>query len=222
MITCLLTTSVMAGSSSDITSNAQTTTENDTFASICIIEDDVTPTASTTPKSYLYETEEITTIDICDCYDIETKTLHLNISDVTEPSGVTTEHIKDFIAKRTKWAGMEDYIVSLDNEINVIFLLAVARIETGAGEACVGDYNCFNIKGKDGKYCNYNSYEESIDHFVRLITNQYIDSDGMWHEGTGIRDIAINYCDHHWGEVVVDLSNEIKSICDDAINPVSL
>lgn len=139
----------------------------------------------------------------------ETKELHLNVYDVSEPSNLTVDHIKDFIANYTQWTGLEEYLISRDDDINLIFLLAVARTETGGGAKCVGNYNCFNIKDGKGHYRDYNSYEESIDHFIRLINTHYIDPDGKYYNGTSIYDIAKNYASDYWGTYVANLAQDL-------------
>lgn len=137
------------------------------------------------------------------------KGIHLNIDNVAESSNLTKNQIKSFIKEYTEWEGLEDYLIECDKEINLIFLLAVARTETGGGESCVGTYNCFNIKGRNGKYRDYDSYEESIDHFIRLINDSYISPDGKYYCGEGIDDIGVHYATSKWSPYVTKLANQL-------------
>lgn len=137
------------------------------------------------------------------------KGIHLNVDNVAESSNLTKNQIKSFIKEYTEWEGLEDYLIECDKEINLIFLLAVARTETGGGKYCVGTYNCFNIKGRNGKYRNYDSYEESIDHFIRLIKDSYISPDGKYYCGEGIDDIGVHYATSNWGTYVTKLANQL-------------
>lgn len=140
-------------------------------------------------------------------------TLHFNPDDISEPSNMTLEQLKSFTEVYcTSWVGLEDYILAKDSEVNLIFLLSVGRMETWAGEACVGDYNCFNIRYDSGDYVDYTSYQASLDDFVRLITEEYLDPDGLWHEGTSIEAIGTHYAQPKWAPGITDLCYEIYDI----------
>lgn len=141
-------------------------------------------------------------------------TIHFNPSDITESSGMPRADIADFVERRcSAWLsepGIIDHLVEIDSKINVVFLLSVARTETGGGEVCVGWHNSFNVRNADGSYTDYWSYTESIDDFVNLILSQYIAEDGDWHEGTSIDSINIHYAEAPtWGEYVADIGYEI-------------
>lgn len=141
-------------------------------------------------------------------------TIHFNPSDITESSGMSRADIEDFVERRcSAWLsepGIIDHLVEIDSKMNVVFLLSVARTETGGGEVCVGWHNCFNVRNADGSYTDYWSYTESIDDFVNLILSQYIDEAGDWHEGTSIDSINIHYAEAPtWGEYVSDIGYEI-------------
>lgn len=141
-------------------------------------------------------------------------TIHFNPSDITEPSNMSRADIEDFVERRCSFwladSGIIDHLMDIDSEINLVFLLAVARTETGAGEVCVGWHNSFNVRNADGTYTDYWSYTESIDDFVNLILTQYIDSEGDWHEGTSIDSINIHYAESPiWSEYVTNIGYEI-------------
>lgn len=153
----------------------------------------------------------------------ESKEFTFDILDITKPSNISKKQLEYFIALRCpEWIGLEDYILSLDEKINIVFLLTVGRLESGAGYDVVGDFNCFNTRDfYTGKYINYNSYKESIDAFVNLILEQYCAEDGMWHEeyvkdevsyGKAIMAIAKHYADEEWGHNVINLGEEIFEI----------
>lgn len=145
----------------------------------------------------------------CKPVELSTK-LYYNPEDVSQPSQMTLEQLESFTQKYCpEWVGLEEYILEQDNKVNLIFLLSVARMETWAGSECVGDFNCFNIRYDSGNYVDYNNYTESIDDFVRLITEEYLDPDGLWHEGSSIEDIGKHYAQPKWAGGITDLGYEI-------------
>ena len=143
---------------------------------------------------------------------IEIKTVHFNPWNITEPSNMSLADIEDFVARRCpEWRGLEGYLQSLDSRINLVFLFAVARMETWAGSECVGYYNCFNIRNPDGSYTDYSSYTASIDDFVRLILDEYVNPDGLWHEGESISSIGVHYAEAaSWADAITELGYEIS------------
>lgn len=137
--------------------------------------------------------------------------LYLDTADVRKPSNMTLEQLQKWAVRfAPNWVGLESQILEYDKRINLVFLLAVARAETGAGdtESLVGTYNCFNIKGKNG-YVNYNSYMESIEDFVDLLERAYLDPDGIYFNGYGICDIGVKYAGAHWGPGIMTLADEL-------------
>lgn len=153
--------------------------------------------------------------------------LVFDVLDVTRPSNITREQLEYFISARCpRWIGLEDYILSFDDRINIVFLLAVARGETGAGANVVGSYNCFNVRSsRTGAYLNYSSYTESIDSFVNLILNSYCAEDGIYHEvyvdsngvphGSAIMGISRHYASEAWGHGIIRLGREIYDMLVD-------
>lgn len=140
--------------------------------------------------------------------------------DVRKPSGMTLEQLKCYVSVFCKpWIGLEEEILKYDSEVNLVFLLSVGRWETWGGEACVGEYNSFNIKYDDKDvYVDYDSYIEGIDAFVRLIRDRYLAEDGAWHEGVSVESIGMHYATPAWAPVIADYGYElIDYIADNEI-----
>lgn len=75
--------------------------------------------------------------------------------------------------------------------VNMLFVMAIAREETGLGAAGVGrehKHNLFGVKGKDG-YRVFEDYGKSIENEFRMICEVYFDSGR-----TSISGIAALYC----------------------------
>lgn len=134
--------------------------------------------------------------------------------DVRKPSGMTLEQLQRYVSVFCKpWVGLEEEILKYDNEVNLVFLLSVGRWETWGGEACVGEYNSFNIKYDDKDvYVDYDSYIEGIDAFVRLIKDRYLAEDGKWHEGVSVESIGIHYATPAWAPVIADYGYTVIDI----------
>lgn len=141
-------------------------------------------------------------------------TIHFNPNNISESAGMAREQVSYLIATYCpEWAGLEDYLLRADKQLNLLFILGVARMETWAGEAAIGDYNCFNIKvWNTDDYIDYNSYTESIDAFIRLINSEYLNPDGLWYEGgKAISDIGKHYATDKWAEGITDICLEMKN-----------
>ena len=144
--------------------------------------------------------------------------------DITKPSNLTKPELSKYLSTYCKyWIGLEDFLLSKDKEINLIFLLSVAKTETGAGQVTHGSYNCFNIRQENSyAFVNYSSYEESIEDFIHLILNGYVAEDGIWYEepwydysgnyhtSTSIRTIGLHYAGEIWAPYIENIGYEIK------------
>lgn len=133
--------------------------------------------------------------------------------DVTTPSYLTAEMIAPFIEVYCPcFVGLEEYLTEIDKQVNLVFILAVARCETdgGAPHALVGDYNIFNIRNGDGSYCNYTSYKESLDHFVRLLTIEYLHPDGIYYEGVSIDAVGKHYAVPEWAPFITSVCEDVR------------
>ena len=144
--------------------------------------------------------------------------------DITKPSNLTKPELSKYLSTYCKyWVGLEDFLLSKDKEINLIFLLSVAKTETGAGQVTHGSYNCFNIRQENSyAFVNYSSYEESIEDFIHLILNGYVAKDGIWYEepwydysgnyhtSTSIHTIGLHYAGEIWAPYIENIGYEIK------------
>lgn len=154
--------------------------------------------------------------------------LSFNPYDITEPSNLTYRQLHNYLSAYCKnWVGLEDFLLQKDKEINLIFLLAVAKTETGAGIITHGYYNCFNIRQENSYYfVNYNSYEESIEDFIYLILKGYVAEDGTWYEqpwvdyigmthtSTSLHTIGLHYADSIWAPYIENIGWEIKAYAE--------
>ncbi len=178
---------------------------------ITFLDTDIDPI---TAQQIIIATEQAT-IPEDERYSIAMRsTIHFNPDNVSESSGMTREQVSYLIKLYCpEWSGMEDYLLKADKRLNLLFILGVARMETWAGEASIGSYNCFNVKvWNSNDYINYSSYSESIDAFIELINNQYLSPDGKWYEGSkSIAAIGQHYATNIWADGITNICLEMKN-----------
>lgn len=113
---------------------------------------------------------------------------------IITPTGLTGDDFNKLI-KNTPLKGMGETIVSVENEYNIngLFMLSVANIESGMGRASRG-YNLF------GMICRkHQSYKHSMIEFAKLINRSYT--------GMSIKSLAKKYCPPNHGKWVIALNN---------------
>lgn len=138
----------------------------------------------------------------------------VDVTNVTKPSHISVAKLQKFVDQYCPaFTDLTEDLEAMDSRINAVFILAVSRCETGGGdpELLMGDYNIFNIRNSDGSYCNYNSYKESLEHFVRLLTIEYLHPNGRYYTGTSIKAIGQHYAVPEWAPFVTSICEEIAS-----------
>lgn len=101
---------------------------------------------------------------------------------------------------------------SEEYQINVFFICAVAANESGWGQSYLAQYqnNYFGIMGKNG-YASFDSFEDNLDYFCRLVSEGYLVEDGFCYNGVTIRDVNIAYCpvNYQWSTITSQIMVEI-------------
>lgn len=80
----------------------------------------------------------------------------------------------------------------------------------------MGAYNIFNIRNSDGSYCDYDSYQASLEHFINLITKEYTHTEGRYYKGLSIEAIGTHYAAAEWAPFVTSVGEEILQLMQDA------
>lgn len=139
--------------------------------------------------------------------------------DVTKPANLTEEQLRSFVdAYCPAFTDAISELLECDKQLNVVFILAVSRCETDGGnpEALMGAYNIFNIRNSDGSYCDYESYASSLEHFMNLLTKEYVHADGCYYEGLSIEAIGTHYAVAEWAPFVTSVGEEILQFVEDS------
>lgn len=180
------------------------------------------------PTLYKVLPHRVSSIDITLSEEETVEYFDFDPLDITKPSNLTKAELSEYLSTYCKyWVGLEDFLLSKDKEINLIFLLSVAKTETGAGQITHGSYNCFNIRQENSyAFVNYNSYEESIEDFIYLILKGYVAEDGIWYEepwydyngnyhtSTSIHTIGLHYAGEIWAPYIENIGYEIKNFTE--------
>lgn len=130
--------------------------------------------------------------------EVEEKPIQLNLvsdpRDVTKPSNATAEELNRTIQNTCNWMytynpnlGQLYYELEQKHGINAYFALAVSYSEVGTREMSNLAKNHNNIYGLMGK--SYDSIEDCIDYFFRLIKNYYV-GEGRY----SVEEISEKYC----------------------------
>jgi flagellum-specific peptidoglycan hydrolase FlgJ len=108
-----------------------------------------------------------------------------------EPTGLSVEVVEEILPEKLKDYAQEFCDGEEDYQVNMLFVMAIAKEETGSGTAGVGrehKHNLFGIKGSKG-YRAFENYGESIENQFRMLKEVYFDNGR-----TTISSIAEWYC----------------------------
>lgn len=75
-----------------------------------------------------------------------------------------------------------------DYGIDAVFLAAIAAEESGWGRHRFRKNNIFGFEN-----CDFDSWEQCIDHAAKWIKTQYLTPGGLYYEGVGVTDINVHY-----------------------------
>lgn len=101
-----------------------------------------------------------------------------------------------------------------DNPVNAVFLIALCRNESGHGYSSLAQShnNLGGVKSRDGRWAYYNTKLDSIKSIYNLISNEYLNPNGSYYNGTSIWNVREKYCQDNsqWEEVINSIANKIK------------
>ena len=98
-----------------------------------------------------------------------------------------------------KDCGQYFYDMQETYNVNIIFAIAVAYLESGRGKYPCGSYNYFGMIGK-----NFSSKEEGIHAFGKLMNNKL-------YKAKTIDQIAPIYCNSSWAGKIKNMMNDVWS-----------
>lgn len=182
-----------------------------------VAENDVEPRMVAEEHEVSNEVKEKTYMEV-----VLPRNLNYNIYDLREPSGVWVEEL-DVILKDTGLEDISDVLKYCEDtyHVNALFLLALVSWESSYGTSDLAIYKN-NLTGYMAY--NENSYEsakyfrskaECVETTARLLAKNYLNEEGAYFEGFGIRDVNKHYCllddgspDFAWSEGISKVANE--------------
>ena len=115
--------------------------------------------------------------------------------EVFTKSNLTTAQISTILSGTKIQAYSQDfYDMEQEYNVNALFCLSVACLESGGGAKNANKNNFFGFRGKSG-WMSFNTPRDGIFYFGKLINNSL-------YYGKSIENIGIIYCDSAWAPYV--------------------
>lgn len=99
--------------------------------------------------------------------------------------------------------------------VNAIFMMALNAHESAWGRSTLAicNNNLGGYRASDGSFKYFNSWGDFLDENFRLISEEYLDPNGLFYNGVDIYSVNIRYCtepnDHSWSEGINQISYEL-------------
>lgn len=120
------------------------------------------------------------------------------MGDLTQLSGFTAEELESLVAD-TGLAGLGAYYAEKEktHEINALFLIAVAKLESGFGKSNLAknSNNLGGLKNGNGGYMKFDSKEDCIEYQATLLRDNYLSEDGKYYAGKTTKGVSKYYCE---------------------------
>lgn len=99
--------------------------------------------------------------------------------------------------------------------VNALFMMSLNAHESAWGRSslAISHNNLGGYKASDGSFKYFNSWGEFLDENFRLISEEYLDPDGLFYNGVDIFSVNIRYCtepnDLSWSEGINEVAYEL-------------
>jgi len=138
--------------------------------------------------AYIDHLEAIKEASICkeSVGTLDLRTLAYNI----RPEQLDSVLLNDLYGK-----GYDFLKMGKEYHINAYFIAAVAALESGWGQSAMAQYshNYFGMLNSEGGPLKYDSFNDNLEAFCKLISMQYLCPDGRWHKGYTVYDVSRYY-----------------------------
>lgn len=118
--------------------------------------------------------------------------------DMSKPSGVTVADLK--LVSRGAFVGLEKdfWQAEQDNDVNCLFVMGIASLESANGTICFRPNNMFGFGGS-----GFSSKSECISVVAKALANNYLSTSGSLYNGKQITDVNKRYAaSSTWDEKV--------------------
>lgn len=114
---------------------------------------------------------------------------HFNPYDVTELSNLSKEQLYE-VLKETHFVTLIDALYWYEQvySLNSIFIIGVIALESNWGKSslAISHNNLSGYIGKNGEYYYFNSWGESLEETFRLISEEYVNENGLFYNGKSV------------------------------------
>lgn len=157
-------------------------------------------------------------------YEISSLKPNFNKDDVTEISNVSLEELNNKL-KNTEFEGLAYMFIKAEQEfkVNALFLVGLTANESGWGTSRLaqGKNNLTGFQAYNHDPYNsakhFDSWEDCIMQTAEYIRNNYLNIDGNYYNGLGVRDINIRYAinddgstNYTWSNTIINIANKLK------------
>lgn len=150
-------------------------------------------------------------------YQQEIQPVSFDPYNLLQESGATVSKLNKFLAG-TGLEGLGCYYVQAEKKhgVNAIFILALTIEESawGSSDRAIYQNNLsgFEVYSDSAEGAYFSSKEESIDVTAELLRDEYLSSDGIYHNGYSIYDVNVRYCPNdggNWSRNITKIAYQI-------------
>lgn len=126
---------------------------------------------------------------------------YFNTNDLSEPSGISVQKVYELLKDTTyqTWE-IANLLVEAEKReypVNAIFMISLTRHESwhGKSELAKSKNNISSMKNGRGDWRYFNSKFECMSSTIDLISNEYLNPNGLFYNGTSMDEVGIYYCE---------------------------
>lgn len=146
--------------------------------------------------------------------DYETDELVYDHDDIRQKSNLSLRTL-DKLLERTPLQRLAPTFVDLEDKynVNLLYVVGIVSLESGWGKSSRANDGSNNLTGHavysdSSSGTSFSSWEACVEETFRLLSDDYLKSDGQWFSGYSIDDVNRNYCASD------DWASKIKSIIE--------
>lgn len=155
-----------------------------------------------------------------------TKDISYNPYDLTVTSNVSKAQL-EYALKGTSLSGLEGAFIASEKEygVNAMFLVGLVANESGWGESqraqTQNNLTGYAVYTDYSRGAYFSSKEESILETARLLSEDYLNPNGQYHNGYSLWQVNMKYSQVGDGQPNEEWSRVINSITNDLVNKIN-
>lgn len=141
---------------------------------------------------------------------------HYNSNDLREISGISVQRAYELLQGTTyqTWENAQTFCNAekLQPSVNALFLIGLCNLESYYGKSKLAreNNNVTSWRLDNGGWGVFSSKTECINDTIQLISNQYLNPNGIYYKGVTISQVGFYYCEGNtWANQVGNKVNEL-------------